>query len=71
MTPYLKGYEIYDILCEDSGYEGFISDNFHIDKEIEYSIGKLFVFLCLLLINWVFHYEVLLDSIGFYSACLY
>lgn len=43
---YLKEDEIQDILCEDSGSEGFIHDDFDTDKEVEDIIVKILIFCC-------------------------
>lgn len=55
-TRYLTEDDIRDILFEDSGSEGFISDDFDTDEHVEDIIGKFIYLFCLLFAICLFHY---------------
>lgn len=58
-SRYLTEDEIRDILCEDSGSEGFVSDSFDTDEEVEDCIGKFvseFLFVSYKLTHFIVSY---------------
>lgn len=67
-SRYLTEDEIRGILCEDSGSEGFISDDFDTDREAEDIIGKFLCIFCVYNLSLVMFGYV--SKSAAYAACL-